>query len=122
MLSRAVAVCPVTGLHRPGERRRIGGLEPFDGGYARPVVVVHVEPDLWREWLDHYVGRCRAELSTSQLDELAGGLASRVDGTGALSRSAREPTAECERRLVGFLASVEHPPLRESLVGDAVAQ
>jgi hypothetical protein len=83
---------------------------------------MRVAPELWRQWLEHYVGHCRAELSTSQLDDLADALARGIDDSGGPTLLAPAPTAECGRRLVGFLASVEEPHLREALTRDAAVR
>jgi hypothetical protein len=79
------------------------------------VVAVRVDANVWLEWLEHYLGDCRAHMSTPQLYELASALSRGVNNTSALSQTVSARTAEGGRALVDFLAGVENPELRDSL-------
>ena len=79
------------------------------------VVGVNDGVDVWVEWLEHYVGHCRAQMRTPQLNELASALSRGVSGTDALSRAVSPRTAEGGRQLVDFLAGVDDTELRDSL-------
>jgi hypothetical protein len=88
-----------------------------EAGVAYPsrVVAARVDADVWVEWLEHYLGDCRAHMSTPQLNELASALARGVINADRLTRTVSARTAEGGRALVDFLAGIDHPDLRESL-------